>query len=140
MDAHTQTQHTNTAVDKETENGWASGMDQKITMCARVGGRGVQKRRNDTCLHLACHTPKTVVVHLMIQGYAHPFNTKRRRRRRRSGDVATGWFGNKQEKVQVAAGRVGVFLFVNHKLGHTAVPARLQTTAKSLNGHPVIQD
>ena len=43
MDAHTQTQHTNTAVDKETENGWASGMDQKITMCARVDGRGVQK-------------------------------------------------------------------------------------------------
>ena len=76
------------------------------------------------------------------RGCVHPFNTKRRRRRR-SGDVATGWFGNKQEKVQVAAGRVGVFLFVKKSTtnqGTLPYPRGSKTTAKSLNGEPITQD
>ena len=112
----------------------------KKSPCVRVWTDEVsKKRRNDTCFHLACHTPKTVLVHLMIRqraGVCPSFQHKKTKKKKEWGCR----FGNKQEKVQVAAGRVGVFLFVNHKLGHTAVPARLQTTAKSLNGHPVIQD
>ena len=58
-----------------------------ITMCAHVWTDDVsKKRRNDTCFHLACHTPKTVLVHLMIRqraGVCPSFQHKKTKKKKK---------------------------------------------------------